>query len=313
MPLQPQPAAPVHDRSLRSNHISRSRRNDIRSHKKISARQASGKFPRVPLFLAFDMKIFEFFNHLNFVPHFWRRMRQPELRNIIDNPIFIVGCGHSGTTLLLRIVGSHPNVHPIMKETAVFSKKRTYLLRDFDLAALQNGKKRWVEKTPIHIQHIDRIFRHRPHAKVLLILRDGRDVADSIRARKGSFEAGAQRWLKNNQAGEKWWDDPRVLVLKYEDLIESFDDQARKVLEFVGEDYSNEVREYHSKLNTGHKKPESVAAGDHFEYRMWQVSQPLFDGRARWASRLSEEEKETFKKIAGDMLIRYGYAADHQW
>ena len=30
-------------------------------------------------------------------------------RYIVRNPVFIVGCGHSGTTLLLRVIGSHPN------------------------------------------------------------------------------------------------------------------------------------------------------------------------------------------------------------
>lgn len=262
------------------------------------------------------MKISELISHINFVPHLWQRLKRPEMRGIVENPIFIVGCGHSGTTLLLRIVGSHPHIHAILDESAVFAKRRTFLLRDFDMEALREGKKRWVEKTPLHIQHISKIFRKRPNAKVLLILRDGRDVADSIRARKGSFEAGIRRWLKDNSAGEPWWNDPRVMVLKYEDLIKDFDETSHKTLAFLGEDYSDEVKDYHLKLKhptSGHSRPETVQKDHHIEYRMWQVSQPLFDGRARWKTRLSEEEKEMFKKLAGDMLIRYGYATDNHW
>jgi hypothetical protein len=38
-------------------------------------------------------------------------------RQIVDNCVFVVGCGRSGTTLLLRVVGAHPNFHAILDES----------------------------------------------------------------------------------------------------------------------------------------------------------------------------------------------------
>ena len=254
--------------------------------------------------------------HRNYFTHKSLGARHPELQEIARHPIFIVGCGHSGTTLLLRILGAHPNIHPILDESAAFSKNRTYLLRDFDMETLKAGKKRWVEKTPLHIHHIENIFKKRPEARVLVIVRDGRDVATSIKDRKGDVLVGIKRWVRDNSAAEKFQNDPRVTFIKYEDLIENFDSEVGGILGFIGEPFSEDVKNYHNLVRhekLGHERPPSPAGENHLEYRMWQVTQPLFDGRNRWMGALSDEEKSLFKSHAGEMLIRYGYATDNQW
>jgi hypothetical protein len=254
--------------------------------------------------------------HRNYFAHKALAMKRPELKQIETHPIFVVGCGHSGTTLLLRILGAHPNIHPILDESAAFSKQRTYLLRDFDMEALKVGKKRWVEKTPLHIHHIETIFNHRPQARVLVIVRDGRDVATSIKDRKGDVLVGIKRWVRDNTAAEPFRNDPRVMFLKYEDLVANFDEEVGKILQFLGEHFTEDVKNYHSLVKhetLGHQRPPSAAGDNHLEYRMWQVTQPLFDGRNRWVNVFSEEEKSLFKTHAGEMLVRYGYAADDQW
>ena len=40
--------------------------------------------------------------------------------NTINNPIFIVGCGHSGTSLLKKLLGNHSNIYDIKEESGIF-------------------------------------------------------------------------------------------------------------------------------------------------------------------------------------------------
>ena len=41
-----------------------------------------------------------------------------------DNMIFIVGCGHSGTTILNKIIGTHKNIYSISQETGFFAQHK---------------------------------------------------------------------------------------------------------------------------------------------------------------------------------------------
>ena len=42
------------------------------------------------------------------------------------------------------------------------------------------GKQRWVEKTPTHLVYLHEVRRHYPHAPIVRIVRDPRDVALSL-------------------------------------------------------------------------------------------------------------------------------------
>ncbi len=230
-------------------------------------------------------------------------------------PIFIVGCGHSGTSLLLAILGVHPKIHAVSHESGValgenerFFKKS---LDQFDRRAIAAGKCRWVEKTPRHIFHIAKILRWRPGAKIILIIRDGRDVAWSIKQRTGNLEEGITRWCRDNQAGKAHWGNQDVYVLKYEDLITDFEATLKGVLSFLGEEYYGEMKNYDQTPKKWYsrkiEKPQSPFGSNHEQYRNWQINQPLFDGRAQW-KRMTDEELVLIHNIAGPMLAEFGYA-----
>lgn len=233
-------------------------------------------------------------------------------------PVFITGCGHSGTSLLLAILGSHSRLCPVPYESKLGYKtlKRKIYLWRFDRLAIARGKTRWIEKTPKHIHCIGQLLSIRPGTKVLIIIRDGRDVACSYRERFGDLEKGIKTWVTDNLAGKRYWGHPDVLVLKYEDLLDSFEPTIKKILAFLGEDYEPSLvhfyREpkyfYSDKL----EKPASVSGEDHDQYRNWQINQPLFDGRGRWHS-LTAEEKNLIKKTGNDLLLELGYITDRDW
>jgi len=233
-------------------------------------------------------------------------------------PVFITGCGHSGTSLLLAILGSHSKIYPVPQESKIGFKplKRKLYLWSFDRRAIAQGKTRWIEKTPKHIFCIEQLLSIRPGTKVIIIIRDGRDVACSYKDRFGDLERGIKTWVLDNLAGIKYWNHPAVLVIKYEDLIGDVEATLRKILMFLGEDFEPVLLEYHrqSKYFYSDKldKPASVSGKDHDQYRNWQINQPLFDGRGRWIS-LTAEEKNIIKKSGNDLLLELGYISGQDW
>ena len=71
--------------------------------------------------------------------------------------------------------------------------------KKFDVKAVSEGYERWIEKTPRHIRVIDEILKWSPESKIILIVRDGRDVACSMRDRYGDIKTGIERWVRDNR------------------------------------------------------------------------------------------------------------------
>lgn len=88
------------------------------------------------------------------------------------------------------------------------------------VACGRSGARVLVEKTPKHILSLELIFEHFPSSKVVLIYRDGRDVALSLARRfKYSLDnpsamcAAATRWVRDNRAAKPHLTDPRVVTV----------------------------------------------------------------------------------------------------
>lgn len=217
------------------------------------------------------------------------------------------------------MMGSHPELYAVSYETYLGFKPHRDAVRclnGINRDALVHGKSGWVEKTPKHIVCLPRLFELVPGARVILMLRDGRDVAVSIQRRSGSLEKGIRRWVDQNLEGQKYWNNPAVKVVKYEQLIQSTPGTLKELLVHAGIPYSEECLRYHQKslhfYSDKLEKPSSAAGEDHAQYRNWQINQPVFDGRGRWHD-LSTEEKKLIKDIGGKMLIDYGYARNADW
>ena len=117
--------------------------------------------------------------------------------------MFVVGCGHSGTSLLKRTVANLPGLLCIPKESNLFMKKELSAeavqqqVEAWDAAAAAGGFSGFVEKSPKHVQRLGAIFELDPDARAIFIVRDGRDVAASMGQRQGyTFEAGLDRWAR---------------------------------------------------------------------------------------------------------------------
>jgi hypothetical protein len=250
-------------------------------------------------------------------------------RKVARPPIVIAGCGHSGTTLLLSMLDAHSAIFGVPYEAklgksqdAEFTAKTAL----FDKLTIAAGKARWVEKTPSNVFYLDRLFENLPELKVIIMVRDGRDVAtsmrirfeDSMAGRSAAFAHGVNRWVDENTQWLRHRDHPRLLMVKYEDLVKNFEVTITRIVEFLGEACEPALLEFHrSKNNYLHDAkvdtaPEATQQNIN-QFRNWQVHQPLFDGSGRWRTEMNDEEKRLFKEKAGALLQSFGYAGNADW
>ncbi len=239
------------------------------------------------------------------------------LRDIIfrapmDNPIFLMGCGHSGTTLLSRILGAHHAIYMVPGETNCFIDYRIHkpewyarmVFRLCDMACKANGKLRWLEKSNGNVKHVDKIFKRYPLAKIIWLIRDGRDVVASLH-KVHPIDHCINRWKELNEVMLPWQDNPQVYKLHYEDLITDYDKTMESLMAFLGMNVDPMQQHYYrnkKEMFFGGGKKE----GNLFQYRNWQTNKPITDCRGRWKS-LTEEEKQQINEELGDLLTQFGY------
>lgn len=229
-----------------------------------------------------------------------------------NSPIIIVGCGHSGTSITLAILGAHSKIHAIPYESWFLHDKvdTNKFIENFNIVSIANGKERWVEKTPKNIYYLDKVIKSYPNIKILYIIRDGRDVAVSIKNRFGDIERGIQRWVKDNSFGLQYINHKNLYAFKYEDLVDNFEQTMKKIFMFIGEEYEDDIKNYHKKTikyySNDLTKPPSGFGKHHEQFRNWQINQPLFDGRGHWKS-LTSQELALVEKIGGELLRKFEY------
>lgn len=123
-------------------------------------------------------------------------IRRRTLMSGVENPVFILGCPRSGTTYLGRMLAELPSVSyyfepPILKyysrlvyEGSVTVKQATKFYRQAcrSLMLFAPGRgSRFIEKNPKHTWVAEALYHAFPDAQFVVISRDGRDVAASLR------------------------------------------------------------------------------------------------------------------------------------
>lgn len=260
----------------------------------------------------------------------WHNQYQLKYQNkcssrINKKSVFVLGCGHSGTTLMLRILGSHPAFYSINYESRIFQKSELEIqekLAEWDEICQENNKLYWVEKTPDHIYALGKIITHCPNSKIVWIVRDGRDVICSqlnARLKKLTLEKLLNNWIASNIAGMNFLKDSRIKLVKYENLVTKTVKTLKDICDFLEEKYTSEMLNYHQNNfyfmnNKKLTKPEDI---NHKRYvsqlRNWQTNQPIFDGRGRWQKEMTNSQKTVFKQKAQEYLLEFGYVNNSNW
>tara|TARA_B100001057_G_C22692281_1_gene888268 strand:+ start:135 stop:893 length:759 start_codon:yes stop_codon:yes gene_type:complete len=172
-----------------------------------------------------------------------------------DEPILIGGCGRSGTTLLLSILGAHPKIHSINRETGAFANpklnRRTNFVTKLNISAelYKDRKKtatRYAEKTPKNINNLRNSFKFfNSKLKFIHIVRDGRDVVTSKHpSLKDEYWVSFERWVNDVSNGLEYSNNPNILIVKYEDLVNNFNETIKSIFDFLGLELVDEVYNY---------------------------------------------------------------------
>ena len=164
-----------------------------------------------------------------------------------------------------------------------------------------------LEKTPQHLFWAEHILRRDPDARIVEVLRDGRDVCVSMEMRartqfwalKGRAEQVAT-WVSYAQEGLRLRSDPtlaeRMLLVRFEDVKAAPVAQAERLLHFMGLDATSEEIERaidavsidrHPRAGTG-RAARKGAVGD-------------------WREHFSEADVALFEREAGEVFERVGY------
>jgi protein-tyrosine sulfotransferase len=253
-------------------------------------------------------------------------------------PIVIGGCPRSGTTLTQALLGCHPQVAagpestvfmrrisagPALDERFGFapglvedlqrrSASQAEFIDLFQQACLQRADKPiWSEKTPWNVLRLGFLWRHFPKARFVHVIRDGRDVACSLRRMswskimvpdRGSDEAlreCAVSWRGHVAAGRRHRHDPRYYEVRYEDLVADPERQVRRLLGFLQLDWDDAVLAadgLHAALTkVGHADSNQPGRTIHR------------DALQRWRADLSAAEQRIVEQSAGAMLAGAGY------
>lgn len=203
-------------------------------------------------------------------------VRKKIKKNFHESPIIIGGCGRSGTTLLLTILGAHPHIYSLPSETNAFLDWNTedgnkkfkpnmgrfyrYLIG----SDIPEGATRWCEKSPRNVRHFGKILSFfENEVKIIHIVRDGRDVTLSHHPKEpNNYWVSPERWVNDVKAGLEFRDHPQVLTIKYENLIQSYRQTITKVCDFINEEFSEELEEWWENSNIRQDSLPKKAWGD---------------------------------------------------
>jgi hypothetical protein len=178
-------------------------------------------------------------------------------RTEIKGGIHVCGCGHSGTSILTRLIGAHSEIYALPGETGIAKKERYSIYRSnvelFEQEAIRHNASCWVEKTPKHVRNLRFILDCAPDAKIILIIRNPKDTVASLKRRYGSLSKSIRRWKLDNKRVMHWSTHPQCIMIQYENLITRTESTLAQVMEFLGKTFEPEQLNFHSHQVTWYK------------------------------------------------------------
>lgn len=224
---------------------------------------------------------------------------------------FVMGCGHSGTTLLASKLGLHPDVLLVSRESNIFlpqhGLRRARLIAQEWLAfARQEGRCVVLEKSPKHVHTVRRIRRLLPRSRVLVMLRNPLDCCASLCERFGDLDLAIERWLMDHSAALAVQRQEATLAIRYESLTREPAATLASACSFLGIPWDPGLL-----TRAGSVYGTDPGLRRNMALRHEQVSQPIRDNRGRWREVLDAGQAARVRERTAELAVRLGYTADH--
>ncbi len=248
-------------------------------------------------------------------------------------PIFVMGAMGTGTTLLRLVLDSHDAI-AIPPETGFmraykahkfipfkwtgrnWAKRLGWSDEELDAAlgafydsifqryVQTHGKRRWGEKTPLHMWHWDAMSRVFPDAVFIAITRHpGGSMASNINRWRFTQHRAAshlERYTREMLRQASRHPD-RTVMLRYEDLLLQPEPLLRELLGWLGEEWSDKVLEHH--------KVQADRGGREVVEGRNRVSDPLDVSRiSKWTETLDGPARRSLEKRVGRLAEFLGYS-----
>jgi hypothetical protein len=281
------------------------------------------------------------------------RVESVSARPLSIQPIFVVGVPRSGTTWVQRMLAMHPEAWGLL-ETYVFSRHVGLgaLLRpvppsrapdDLALAPAGLGRiftreelvvelraiaERWlvrgsddsrfvIEKSPWHLSDLDVIAEVLPEARFVHVIRDGRDVAVSMVAARGSWSRfgrstpaavvreAAGLWADAMRRGDEreMLLGDRLVEVRFEELKADPRAACRRIFAHCGMPSDEELVATVVQATEFGRSPGD--AGEDRAARAGRVGD--------WRDRFGMRDAWSFERRAGAALRETGYEPDPRW
>jgi tetratricopeptide (TPR) repeat protein len=200
--------------------------------------------------------------------------------------VFLVGFPRSGTTLLEQVLAAHPNVAAMEERTCLMDSASAFFGSDADLDRLASlpdteleswrraywkrvaetevttSKPVFIDKMPLNAVFLPLIAKLFPRAKILFALRDPRDVALSCFRRRFAMNPGMYQFTGLESTAAYYGAVMRLidiyrekltldlLEVRHENLVTDFESETRRVCDFLGLNFRDDMRAFADRAKT---------------------------------------------------------------
>lgn len=215
------------------------------------------------------------------------------------------------TKRIIRRIKHRLLAYPHINENQLFDilekvdyDRKLFIQYFFESYQTAKGKKRWADKTPGNTFFIKDIIKMFPSAKFIHVIRDFRDFYLSYykygidHKKNSNMLRAAYYWRRNiDFLNESTTLKNHYILLRYEDLVLDTENEIKKILTFLEEDFDSNCLNYYKQRHDKEDK-EHVA----------NIKKPINIKKAyKYKKIMTKTDLKMSKFLCGSALKKFGY------